>query len=211
MYHQHGRHRHRSRRRARRRFGPWSWEGRFFERGDLPLALLSLLEEGPRHGYELMKQLESRSHGMYRASAGTVYPLLQQLQDEGLIVSRSAEGGRRDYELTAAGRERLEREAATVREIWDRAEDDEWGGWAYAHDPDAAVLLRPAFRLMRSALRTVARSRDPDIADRVREVLSRAHEEIRRLRDEDRRERDRQRQDRERDRRDRDRRDDPER
>lgn len=185
----HSRRRHRSRRRTRRRFGPWSWEGRFFERGDLPLALLSLLEDGPRHGYDLMKQLESRSHGLYRASAGTVYPLLQQLQDEGLIASRSAEGGRRDYELTAAGRERLERDADAVREIWDRTEDDEWGGWADAHDPDAAQVLRPAFRLMRAALHKVARSRDPDCADRVRDILRSAHEEIRALRDEGRRER----------------------
>ncbi|MBW2281353.1 MAG: helix-turn-helix transcriptional regulator [Deltaproteobacteria bacterium] len=183
-------HHHRSRRRQRmrrhgRRFGPWTWEGRFFEPGEVPLALLSLLEERPRHGYELMKQLEARSHGLYRASAGTVYPTLQQLQDEGLVTSQSAEGGRRDYELTAAGREKLAAEADAVREIWNRAEDDEWGGWGDALEPDAAEVLRPAFRLMRSAIRTVSRSRDPECADQVRAILREAHQRIRDLRGQD--------------------------
>ncbi len=180
--HGHRHQRRRSRHGTRRRFGPWSWEGRFFEQGEIPLALLSLLSEGPRHGYELMKQLESRSHGLYRASAGTVYPTLQQMQDEGLVTSSSAEGGRRDYELTADGRARLEREAEAVADIWRRAEDDEWGGWGDALDPDAAEVLRPAFRLMRSAVRTVARSRDPEAADRVREILRHAHDAIREFR-----------------------------
>jgi DNA-binding PadR family transcriptional regulator len=174
--------RSRQARRAYRRFGPWAWEGRFFDRGEIPLALLSLLSERPRHGYELMKELESRSHGLYRASAGTVYPTLQQLLDEGLVTSRSVEGGRRDYELTAEGRERLEREADAVHDIWRRTEDDEWGGWSDALDPEAAEVLRPAFRLMRSAMRTVARSRDPETADRVRDILRRAHEDVRKLR-----------------------------
>lgn len=176
--------RRRGRSRGRRHFGPWSWEGRFFRPGEIPLALLSLLADGPRHGYELMKELESRSHGLYRASAGTVYPTLQQLQDEGLVTSSSAEGGRRDYTLSDSGRARLEREADAVADIWRRTDDDEWGGWSEALDPHAAEVLRPAFRLMRSAMRTVARSRDFETADRVREILRRAHDEIRALRHE---------------------------
>ena len=51
------------------------------------LAILSLLADGPRHGYELMKLLQERSGGVYRASAGTIYPTLQQLEDEGLVVA----------------------------------------------------------------------------------------------------------------------------
>ena len=166
-HHHHGRH-----------FGPWAWNAKFFDSGDMPLALLSLLTDGPRHGYELMKELEQRSGGLYKASAGTVYPTLQQLQDEELVVSESAEGGKRVYSLTAAGRERLESDADRVRAIWERSDDDEWGGWADALDPSAAEVMRPAFRLMRAALRSVARARDPEQADRVREILSRARREI---------------------------------
>ena len=173
-------HRHRKDRPGHR-FGPWAWEGRFFERGDLPLALLSLLADGPKHGYELMKDLEARSRGLYRASAGTVYPTLQQLQDQEFVSSQSADGGKRVYELTDAGRRRIEEDDETVRRIWQRAEDEEWDGWGYALDTDAAAILRPAFRLMRTAVRAVARAPDPERADRVRDVLRRARQEIRDL------------------------------
>jgi DNA-binding PadR family transcriptional regulator len=65
--------------------GPWGFRRRFFEPGEVRIALLSLLKDGPKHGYELMKELEARSGGMYKASAGSVYPNLQLLEDEGLI------------------------------------------------------------------------------------------------------------------------------
>ena len=54
-----------------------------FRGGEVRLALLSLLDQAPGHGYDLMKRLEERSGGMYQASAGTVYPVLQRLEDEG--------------------------------------------------------------------------------------------------------------------------------
>ena len=65
--------------------------------GEVRLALLSLLEDGPKHGYQLMKDLEAKSGGLYRASAGATYPTLQQLEDEGLVTSEQAEG-RRAYQ-----------------------------------------------------------------------------------------------------------------
>lgn len=88
----------------------WPWaafafgrRGRFFESGEIRLAILSLLSEGPKHGYQLMKEMAERSGGLYRASAGSVYPTLQQLEDEGLIES-DQQNGKRVYKLTAAGR-----------------------------------------------------------------------------------------------------------
>src|SRR5215472_17441502 len=99
--------------------GPWGKRGRFFEHGEVRLAILSLLSESPRHGYDLMKELESRSGATYKVSAGTMYPTLQQLEDEGLIVSEQKEG-RRTYQITDAGRAELERERAKVEEIWRR-------------------------------------------------------------------------------------------
>src|SRR5579871_3469960 len=79
---------------------------RFFEFGELRLALLSLLAEGPKHGYQLMKAMEDRSGGLYRGSAGSIYPALQQLEDEGLIEGDRQEG-RRIYRLTDAGSQEL--------------------------------------------------------------------------------------------------------
>src|ERR1700729_2742537 len=88
------------------RGGRW---GRFFGPGEIRLALLSMLEPGPKHGYELMKELETKSGGIYKASAGAIYPALQQLEDEELVTSGTA-GGKRTYALTDAGRAELERE-----------------------------------------------------------------------------------------------------
>ena len=170
-------HHHRRRHRRGRHFGPWAWEGRFFERGEVALALLSLLESSPKHGYELMRELEKRSGGTYRASAGTIYPKLQQLQDEGLVTSRSEDGGKRVYQLTGEGRRTVEEEAEAIERIWGRADQEEWGDWG--DGADTAELLRPAFRLMKSAMRSVRRSGgDPERIDRVRAVLEKARSEV---------------------------------
>ena len=102
---------------------PWGrggrW-GRFFGPGEIRLALLSMLESGPKHGYELMKELETKSGGIYKASAGAIYPALQQLEDEGFVTSE-VQDGKKTYRLTDAGRHELERNDETVREIWRRA------------------------------------------------------------------------------------------
>lgn len=172
MWH-HGYRRHR---RRMHRFGPWGQPGRFFGPGEVRLALLSLLEGGGRHGYELMKALEERSGGLYRASAGTVYPTLQQLEDEGLIGSEKRDG-KRVFELTAEGRQELEAHGAEVRRIWRRAE--EWGDWGHAFDPDAAELARPAFRVVKAAFRAGARGEfDAATLERVREILDDASERL---------------------------------
>ncbi len=78
-----------------------------FAHGQLRLYLLALLEDGPRHGYELITALSDRFGGTYRPSAGTVYPRLARLEEEGL-VERTEEGRKATYALTAAGRAELE-------------------------------------------------------------------------------------------------------
>jgi DNA-binding PadR family transcriptional regulator len=78
-----------------------------FGHGRLRLYLLKLLDEAPRHGYEVIRLLEDRFMGLYAPSAGTVYPRLARLEKEGL-VTHSVEGGRKVYRLTDAGRAELE-------------------------------------------------------------------------------------------------------
>lgn len=154
-------------------FPMFGW-GRFFGVGELRLALLSLLEDSPKHGYELMRKLEERSGGVYRASAGSIYPTLQQLEDEGLVVSEPSEG-KRVYRLTAAGAKELEREKGTVRKIWRRAEHvSEWGSWV----PETAMIAKPIGRLFRAARRAVAGAEETERIVQVREILERACREI---------------------------------
>jgi DNA-binding PadR family transcriptional regulator len=160
-------------------FFPWNRSSRFFEPGEIRLALLALLDEGPKHGYALMKELEARSGGLYRASAGAVYPTLQQLEDEGLLTSEQRDG-KRIYRLTEAGRTELERQPDSVRRIWRRAET--WGDWAPWLGPEAALIAAPAAALMKSALRAVTRGAgDPDRLWKVHDILDRARRQLEHL------------------------------
>ena len=91
-------------------------------RGDVRLALLRLLGEEPRNGYQLMKAIEERSEGLWRPSPGSVYPTLAQLEDEGLVRSLEA-GGTRRFEITDAGREHLDTRADEPAP-WEPAAED---------------------------------------------------------------------------------------
>jgi DNA-binding PadR family transcriptional regulator len=84
--------------------GPeWGGRPQRRRRGDIRTAILTVLAENPGHGYEVIRTLEERSGGMWRPSAGSVYPTLQQLEDEGLVRSQTVDG-RRVYEVTDEGR-----------------------------------------------------------------------------------------------------------
>ncbi|PZF92560.1 PadR family transcriptional regulator [Micromonospora deserti] len=84
-----------------------------FSHGRLRLYLLKLLDDGPKHGYELIRLLEDRFLGLYAPSAGTIYPRLQRLEVEGL-VTHTAAGGRKVYEITEAGRAELRQRAGEL-------------------------------------------------------------------------------------------------
>jgi DNA-binding PadR family transcriptional regulator len=147
---------------------------RFFETGEVRLAILSLLAEGPKHGYQLMKEMQDRSGGFYRASAGSVYPTLQQLEDEGLVHAETV-NGRRAYQLTDEGRKELAADPDTVRSIWDRAEQCE--NWGKFMRPDVVEILPWVSALVKAAMAAATRVE----AERVRQILDRAKDELERL------------------------------
>lgn len=158
---------------------PWGrggrW-GRFFGPGEIRLALLAMLESGPKHGYELMKELENKSGGIYKASAGAIYPALQQLEDEGLVTSDAA-AGKRTYSLTDAGRAELQRESETVKRIWQRAEQA--GDWAPLISFGGAEVARPAAEVLKVATRVAAKAaNDSEKISKIRQILERTKKEI---------------------------------
>lgn len=91
-------------------------------RGDVRTALLLLLAEEPRNGYQLMQAIEERSDGRWRPSPGSVYPSLSQLEDEGLIHSTEVDGGKA-FEITDAGRQQLA-ERGDAPAPWDDGDED---------------------------------------------------------------------------------------
>lgn len=161
-------------------FGPEGPRGRgrgprrgFFRSGEVRLALLSLLDEAPGHGYDLMKRLEERSGGLYKASAGTIYPVLQQLEDEGRVRS-AEEDGKKVYRITDAGRAEVREADERVSGIWNRA--DRWKEWGCRMGPDTVEVAMSVGRLAKSAFG--AGSTTQETADRVVEILNRARREI---------------------------------
>ncbi|TDC11317.1 PadR family transcriptional regulator [Nonomuraea longispora] len=110
--------------------GPWSgghrgWggRGRKAKRGDVRAAILALLSEEPRNGYQIIQEIAERSEGGWKPSPGAVYPALQQLTDEGLVISEEHEG-RKAYRLTEQGSAYVETHADEVRAPWDEMRPD---------------------------------------------------------------------------------------
>jgi len=88
-------------------------------RGDVRAAALALLSEQPMNGYQIIQEIGERSGGVWRPSPGSVYPALQQLEDEGLIQAEAGDGGRRGFVLTDAGRTYVAEHPDELRAPWD--------------------------------------------------------------------------------------------
>jgi DNA-binding PadR family transcriptional regulator len=149
-------------------FGPWMGEAKFrrgrrVRRGDVRAAALALLAEEPRNGYQIIQEIAERSGGVWQPSPGSVYPALQQLEDEGLILAETPEGGRRRYALTAAGREYVDTHADEVRAPWDDV--------ASSVGSDAIELRHLVGQLAMAAVQVVQVG-NPDQVAQARKILT---------------------------------------
>ena len=134
-------------------------------RGDVRAAVLALLAEEPMHGYQIIHEIEERSGGTWKPSAGSVYPTLQLLADEGLI-SAEEQNGRKTYSLTDAGREATEEADAPAPWESDTREGTRHGALA-----KAGVDLA-------SAAAQVARTGSPEQAKQAVDVLEDARRKL---------------------------------
>jgi DNA-binding PadR family transcriptional regulator len=148
-------------------FGPW-WRGygggRRARRGDIRAAILALLAERPMHGYEMIQELEARTNGLWRPSAGSIYPTLQLLEDEGLVAGQESEGRRR-FVLTDEGRAEAE---GLGRAPWEQIGETE---------AQTSGLREAAFQLG-AAVMHAARTGKQEQLTEVREVLADARRRI---------------------------------
>ena len=94
--------------------------GRMFDQGDLRWVVLQLVSEQSRHGYEIIKEIESRVGGGYSPSPGVIYPTLTLLEEMGWLVVTTAEGGRKLHEVTAEGRVQLDANRAAVEALFEK-------------------------------------------------------------------------------------------
>lgn len=157
------------------------WRGRsgrqqMFEAGELRLVILRLVKEQPRHGYDVMKAIEERMAGCYTPSAGTVYPTLQLLEDQGLVRSVESDG-KKVYHITPEGEALLETRRDDLDEIINRVRETvrDFAGGAMGELNRAFGQV--ASRTFREAFRRGPG--DPTVR-RVAEILRRTAEEIER-------------------------------
>jgi DNA-binding PadR family transcriptional regulator len=142
-------------------FGPGRGRGGM-RRGEIRPLILAVLATKPMHGYEVIQALETQSGGRWRPSAGSVYPTLQQLSDEGLVTSEEVDG-RRTYTLTESGRAAAS--AAPAPRPWADASSDE------TDVPKAGMQLMGAVMQVQRVGSEAARRRTIEIlADARREV-----------------------------------------
>jgi DNA-binding PadR family transcriptional regulator len=154
--------------------GRWR-SGRMFEQGDLRYVVLRLLEEKPRHGYEIIKALEERFGGAYAPSPGAVYPTLQLLEDLGYARVIPGEEGKKVYEITDAGRAHLAENQETVDSIFDRISK------LVGHFLDEPMTeVHAAFRSVGKATysRATDAVQDPALLKQIVGILKRAAQEI---------------------------------
>jgi DNA-binding PadR family transcriptional regulator len=125
-------------------------------------AILALLFERPMHGYEIIRELDSRTNGIWRPSPGSVYPTLQLLEDEGLIEAETVEGGsRKSYKLTEDGRP--EAETAAQNPPWASFGDETLSQVQDFRDAAVGIM---------GALRQVGFGGTPEQRDKALEVLN---------------------------------------
>jgi DNA-binding PadR family transcriptional regulator len=151
--------------------GPWGLPfgarggGPRVRRGNVRAAIVALLAERPMHGYEMIQELEARTNGLWRPSAGSIYPTLQLLEDEGLVTSEESEGKRR-FSLTDAGRAEAE---ALDRPPWEEVTD---------HGEGHASSLRDSAFQLGAAIMQVARTGSEDQITKTREILNDARRRV---------------------------------
>jgi len=161
--------------------GPWQFEmrggpfgpprfrgpggrGPRVRRGDVRAAILDLLGEGQAwNGYQIIQEIGERTQGVWRPSAGSVYPALQQLEDEGLIAAAAGEDRRRNYTLTDEGRAYVEAHADELKASWDAVTGSV---------DDAAVQMHNLARQVAMATVQVAQAGSPAQVQQASKILA---------------------------------------
>jgi DNA-binding PadR family transcriptional regulator len=151
---------------------------RLFEKGDLKYVILDLIKDKPCHGYEIIREMEDRFHGFYSPSPGSVYPMLQLLDDLGYI--RSAErDGKKTYTITDEGKQFLDEQGETIDRIKAHLKDS-FGKGSREEFRDAAHELRNLGHLI---ARKVRRMDSPKLA-RIKAIIAQAGKDIEAIIDE---------------------------
>jgi len=150
--------------------GPW--RERWFQKGDLKYVIPDLIKDKPRHGYEIIRALQERSHGFYSPSPGSVYPTLQLLEEMGYVKSEQQEG-KKVYSITEEGLKFPEKREGYAEGIKSQMED--W--WTCCDMREMRETMHEFGNLARLVSRLASRA-DSDKMQKIRKVIADAYKEI---------------------------------
>lgn len=141
--------------------GPW----RSFQKGDLKYVILDLIKDKPRHGYEIIRELEEMSYGFYTPSPGAVYPTLQMLEEMGYATAAERDG-RKVYTITEAGLKFLAERKDSADEVRSHMKRK----WSFRNIGKMVTIMKE-YHALEDLVGRGLRSLDADKMERIRQVL----------------------------------------
>ena len=148
------------------------WRESAFQKGDLKYVVLDLIKDKPRHGYEIIRELEELSHGLYTPSPGAVYPTLQMLEEMG-YASSTVRDGKKVYTITEEGLQFLKER----KDLADEVRSQMKHRWSFKNIGRMTMVMKE-YHTLENLLGRGFRNLDADKTQRIREVLSRTYQDI---------------------------------
>ena len=143
-----------------------------FQKGDLKYVILNLIKDKPRHGYDIIRELEDQSYGFYKPSPGVVYPTLQMLEEMGYTSSVEKEG-KKIYSITDEGLAFLDKKKDVANGVKNQIKHK----WSFKNIGRMASVMRD-YHDLENLIGRGFRGLDEDKAERIRQVISSAYQEI---------------------------------
>jgi DNA-binding PadR family transcriptional regulator len=143
-----------------------------FQKGDLKYVILELLKDKPRHGYDIIRELEEQSYGFYKPSPGVIYPTLQMLEEMGYASSAEQEG-KKVYSITEEGLNFLTAQSNIADDVRRKIKHK----WSFK-SIGKMVMVMKTYHALENLLNDGFRSMDTDKAEQINQILSQAYKDI---------------------------------
>lgn len=152
--------------------------GRLFEAGRMKILVLHLIQQSPKHGYEIIKEISDLVGGGYSPSAGTIYPTLNWLEDMNFVTVEQTEGDRKQYHITALGNEHLQQQHCIAEEIFEK-----FNMRREIQNNDQLIDINRAMSNLKTSLRLKLKGQnyDQELVRQIAERIDQAAVEITRL------------------------------
>ena len=152
--------------------------GRLFEAGRMKLLVLHLIQQSPKHGYEIIKEISDLVGGGYSPSAGTIYPTLNWLEDMSFVTVENTESDRKQYHITQAGIAHLQQQQTIKQELLEKLQTRR-----EIHNNDQLLDIHRAMENLKTSLRLKLKAQDfnPEQVRQIAEKIDQAAVEITRL------------------------------